>query len=92
MIELPKELSLYLVSCSGALLLWIKVNMGSKKVHGLGDLLEKLIPNHPGAQYILQFLFFVFFGGYIGILAVTPTTSAQALAGGMAWSRLTAKD
>lgn len=83
---------LLLISSSGALVLWIKATLGSKKIHGLGDVLETLLPDNPRAVYILQFLIFVFFGGYIGVLAVGPITQTHAFAGGVAWSRLAAKD
>jgi len=92
MFSLDPNFKLYLVSCSGALLLWTKATIGNKKIHGLGDVLENLLPNSPRARYLIQFLVFVLLGGYAGIAVVSPVTQAQALAGGMAWSRLAARD
>lgn len=83
---------LYAFSCVGALLLWTKMTNINKKVHGFGDILEKVAPNSPRFQYLTQFIIFVFLGGFVGVLAVGPYTQLQALAGGVAWSRLMAKD
>lgn len=83
---------LYCFSAAGALLLWTKLATKSKKIHGFGDVLEQIFPGSPRTQYIIQFLIFVGFGGCVGVWAVGPYTQMQAIAGGMAWSRLAAKD
>jgi hypothetical protein len=91
-IEMAPTWQLYCFSAAGSLLLWTKLNAKNKKIHGFGDVLEQLFPSSPRMQYLLQFLVFVVFGGCVGVWAVGPFTQMQALAGGMAWSRLAAKD
>ena len=91
-VEIVPYWQLYIFSSVGALLLWTKASISNKKVHGFGDVLEKMFPTSPRIQYLGQFIVFVGFGGFIGIIAVGPYTQLQALAGGVAWSRLAAKD
>jgi hypothetical protein len=83
---------LYAYGALGAVVLWIKMNAQNKKIHGLGDLFEKAAPNRPGFTYFAQFAVFVVLGSIIGKIAVDPFTQMQAFAGGVAWSRLAAKD
>jgi hypothetical protein len=75
----------------GALLLWGRLTLQKKKLYSYGDVLEHVIKS-PGTRYVIQFVIFVVFGGFIAKILVSPTTAAQAVAAGMAWSRLTAKD
>jgi Na+/H+-dicarboxylate symporter len=82
----------YVFGALGAIVLWIKMNKANKKVHALGDLLEDLLPHHPRVAKLLQFVVFVALGTVIGKIAVDPYTQLQAFAGGVAWSRLAAKD
>lgn len=85
------DMTLYLFCAFGALLLWTKASMASKRYNGLSDIFSKLT-NREGLAYILQFLFFVVVGGFAGFVVVEPVTQTHALAAGMAWSRLTARD
>ncbi|OJW24784.1 MAG: hypothetical protein BGO58_04305 [Sphingopyxis sp. 65-8] len=85
------DLTLYLFCVFGALLLWMKSSMNSKKFNGLSDVFEK-ITDRDGAIYVMQFLFFIFVGGLAGFVVVSPITQTHALAAGMAWSRLAARD
>lgn len=79
---------LYLFSVCGACLLWAKTTIQRKKAFGFGDIIERLIPNSKASQYIIQFLVFVLFGGLIGLVLAGPDTARQAIAGGIAWSRI----
>jgi hypothetical protein len=83
---------LYANVALGAIVLWIKLNKSHKKVHGLSDVLDALLPNSPRLATLCQFLVFVVLGTLVGKLAVEPYTQMQAFAGGVAWSRLAAKD
>jgi hypothetical protein len=83
---------LYLCSAVGALLLWIKLSVQKREVHSFGDVLERIFPSSPRIRYLSQFIIFVLFGGFIGILLVGPYTQVQAVSAGVAWSRLAAKD
>lgn len=59
---------LLLISSSGALVLWIKATLGSKKIHGLGDVLETLLPDNPRASlYLAIFDFCIFRRLYWGL-------------------------
>lgn len=73
-------------------MLWTKLNVQYKKINALGDIVEKIFPDSSRVQYIVQFLVFVILGGLVGVVCVGPYTQAQAVAGGIAWSRLAAKD
>lgn len=88
---LPQGLVMYIWSVFGAMLLWTKITAQKKKLNIFGDILEHLISS-PGARTVVQFLIFVFFGALIAVEVVAPITQSQALAAGMAWSRLTARD
>lgn len=89
---IPPYWQMFIFSSVGALLLWMKLSIHKKKVHALSDVVEQLFPESLRAQYIIQFVFFVIFGGFIGVLFVGPYTQLQAVAGGVAWSRLAARD
>ena len=91
-VELVPGWQLYLYSALGALCLWIKADIQHKKVHGFSDILENILPEKERAQYLFLFVVFVLFGGFIGLIFVGPFTQLQAIAGGMAWSRLAARD
>jgi hypothetical protein len=82
----------YVYGALGAIVLWIKMNRANKKIHGLGDLMDRLLPNHPRVSALCQFVVFVVLGTVVGKIAVGPYTQMQAFAGGVAWSRLAAKD
>jgi hypothetical protein len=91
-ITVPSAWELYLFSCVGALLLWTKLTVEKKKIHGFFDVISKLIPDRPNVQYTITFVTLVLLGGFIGVLFVGPYTHLQAVAGGVAWSRLAARD
>jgi hypothetical protein len=82
----------YAYGALGAIVLWIKMSKANKKIHGLGDLFEALLPNHPRIAMVCQFTIFVVLGTVVGKIAADPYTQMQAFAGGVAWSRLAAKD
>lgn len=91
-VDAAPDWQLYLYGALGAVVLWIKLSKMNKKIHALGDLLDELIPQHPRVSKLLQFLVFVGLGSVVGKIAVDPYTQMQAFAGGLAWSRLAAKD
>jgi hypothetical protein len=84
--------SMYFFSCVGALILWMKSNAAVRQIHSLGDIVECIFPESERAARITKFVVFVFLGGFIGVLFVTPSTPVQAASAGIAWSRLAAKD
>ena len=79
---------LYVFSVAGATLLWMRTSMQRRKVWGLHDVIQRIVPNRPRAQYLLQFATFILFGGMIALVFTAPATFAQAIAGGIAWSQL----
>lgn len=79
---------LYLCAVAGSALLWAKSSIARKNAYGYLDVLAKVVPNEK-IQSVVQFVIFISFGALVAIILTSPTTSAQALAGGMAWSRLT---
>lgn len=85
------NLYLYMFCVFGALLLWVRTSSKSKSIHGLKDVFDKFFVSS-NKSYVFQFLFFILFGGFAGYVAVAPITATHALAAGMAWSRLAAKD
>jgi hypothetical protein len=91
-IPLVPTWQLYAYIALGAVVLWIKMNKAHKKVHGLSDVLDAMLPEHPHLATICQFAVFVVLGTLVGKIAVEPYTQMQAFAGGVAWSRLAAKD
>lgn len=80
-------LGLYMCAVAGSALLWAKSSIAKKNAYGYLDIISKVIPDD-GVRSVAQFLVFVLFGALVAIMMTSPTTSAQALAGGMAWSRL----
>lgn len=81
-------LSLYMYAVAGAAVLWAKSTVSKKDAFGYLDVITNIIPNAK-AQKVAQFFVFVTFGAFVAMALTAPTTFAQALAGGMAWSRLT---
>lgn len=81
---------MYGYSVVGALVLWGRLTIGQKKAYGYADLLENIFRS-PRASYIFQFVAFVLIGGLVAKTLASPATEPQALAAGMAWSRLTGK-
>ena len=85
------DAALYACAVAGATVLWAKSTLAKKKSFGYLDVLEHAISS-PRWRAIVQFVIFVGFGGFIAIILTSPSTYAQALAGGMAWSQLTKAD
>lgn len=85
-------LSMYFFCCVGSLVLWMKSKAHVKQANSLGDIVDHLFPSSQRAGALVKFLVFVLFGGFIGVLVVTPVTAVQAMSAGVAWSRLAAKD
>jgi hypothetical protein len=79
---------LYAFSGLGAALLWTKCTISKKKALGFGDIAEALIPRSKPLQYLFQFAAFVSIGAIVGVAFTGPSTILQAIAGGVAWSRL----
>jgi len=88
---LPHSLVMYAYCSFGALLLWSKLTAQKKKMQSYGDVIEAIFTS-PRAALIMQFIVFVLLGGLVAKILVAPITETQAMAAGMAWSRLTARD
>lgn len=89
--QIPQPVMMYGYCVIGAVVLWGKLTLQKKKLYSYGDVLEQIFTSER-LRYIAQFAVFVLLGGFIAKMLVSPATEAQAIAAGMAWSRLTAKD
>ena len=83
---------MYFFACAGALLLWMRLKADVRKANSLSDLFDILFPGSQKVAAIGKFVFFILFGGFVGVLFVAPTTPVQAATAGVAWSRIAAKD
>jgi hypothetical protein len=81
---------MYLYSICGALVLWGRLGKIQKGAYSYADVIEKIFPSER-ISYIIQFVAFVLIGGLVAKTLTSPTTEPQALAAGMAWSRLVGK-
>lgn len=83
--------SMYAFSCIGALLLWMRSSARAKHAHSLGEVIDILFPKSSRVGAIAKLVIFVFVGGFVGILFVSPSTPVQAASAGIAWCRLVAR-
>lgn len=90
-LQIPHALMMYGYCVIGAIVLWGKLSLQKKKLYSYSDVLEQIISSEK-TRYVVQFLVFIVLGGFIAKIIVGPATEAQAIAAGMAWSRLTARD
>ena len=81
---------MYAYSMLGALVLWGRLAVGQRQAYSYADVFEKVFTSKSVA-YVVQFIVFVLVGGLVAKTLASPTTEPQALAAGMAWSRLTGR-
>lgn len=84
--------SMYFFSCSGAILLWMRLKADLRDQNSLAELFDAMLRDSEGFAMVGKFMFFIMFGGFVGVLFVEPATPVQAATAGIAWSRIAAKD
>lgn len=89
--DAAKWISMFAYSCFGAALLWTRSSALNKRFNSFYDVIEHMVASER-AKALLSFCTFVGVGGLVSMFFVAPVTVQHALAGGMAWSRLAARD
>ena len=75
----------------GAALFWSRTGRNKLKVYVLSSMFDAFeIPDTRGRQAV-EFIIFIVFGCLIGIGIAAPTTVAQAITAGFAWTGFVAK-
>ncbi len=75
----------------GAMLFWGRTGRTKLKVYVLSWLFDALKVPDCAMRQIIEFVVFVVFGCVIGIGIANPTTVAQAITAGFAWTSFVAK-
>jgi hypothetical protein len=84
-------LIMFAYSCFGAALLWTRATALNRHFNSFSDVIA-LLTESERMRGILSFITFITMGGLVSMFFVGPLTVPHALAGGMAWSRLAARD
>ncbi len=80
-----------LYTALGAALFWSRTGRNKLKVYVLSSVFDAFkIPDN-GKRQAIEFLIFIIFGCLIGIGIAAPTTVAQAVTAGFAWTGFVAK-
>ena len=83
---------MYIFACTGALLLWLRLRSDLRSANSLSEFFDNILGDKSKLAAVAKLSFFILFGGFIGVLFVSPSTPVQAASAGMAWTRLAAKD
>lgn len=80
--------TIYADAAVGAALLWAKLgNQRNRKVYGLTDLVDALIPAEwARSRMIVQLIVFVAIGTFVTVQVFAPSTGGQAFAAGLGWT------
>lgn len=84
-------ITMFFYSAFGAALLWTRASALHRHFNSFGDVIA-FATSSERARGILSFAVFVIVGALVSMFFVAPITVPHALAGGMAWSRLAARD
>jgi hypothetical protein len=75
----------------GATLFWSRTSRNKLKVYVLSSMLDAFEVPEGGLRQTIEFIIFLGFGILIGIGIASPTTVAQAVTAGFAWTGFVAK-
>lgn len=75
----------------GAAFFWSRTGRTKLKVYVLSWLFDAFKVPDCGARQVAEFVLFIVFGCLIGIGIANPTTVAQAVTAGFAWTAFVAK-
>ena len=75
----------------GSVFFWTRTGRAKLKVYALSWLFDALEIPDTGKRQVAEFIIFIVFGCLIGIGIASPTTVAQAVTAGFAWTGFVAK-
>ncbi|MBB3585415.1 hypothetical protein [Sphingomonas sp. BK481] len=81
---------MYIYSTLGSFVVWGRLALKDRQSFSYADVFDKVFKSK-NIAYLAQFFVFVLIGGLVAKTLASPATAPQALAAGMAWSRLTGK-
>jgi hypothetical protein len=85
--EPASALVLYTNAAVGAAILWAKLGKKNRRVYGLTDLVEVLVPlNWNRLRMLTELIIFLGLGTYVTVELFGPSTGGQAFAAGMGWT------
>lgn len=80
-----------LYTALGATLFWSRAGRNKLKVYVLSSMFDAFRVPDGGKRQATEFVIFIVFGCLIGIGIASPTTVAQAVTAGFAWTGFVAK-
>lgn len=78
---------LYTDAAVGALILWAKLGRQNRRIYGLTEIVETLVPAHwRRVRVVIQLIVFIALGTYVSVEVFGPATGGQAFAAGLGWT------